>query len=234
LNLTDIPWQFLNLELPDLAEAWAREVGRRLPGLTDEPWAIALAMQGKVDAALQIAADGLGEEDRSRRATFGAIQAQEGKDFSRALTALEYGLTPPGSSEPQIESNGDINWSAWTNYTLALQRTGNEDRVVVTNGWSIDFLLATFHAQAGDDQQALARLERTMNAGLALCARCLRNSATFDTLRGRPRFEALVTRVDDERAAQRRKLADEGLLLTPDAVMALEDYQFDPFERRLE
>jgi hypothetical protein len=44
-----------------------------------------------------------------------------------------------------------------------------------------------------------------------------------------PEFEAIVAEIEAQNAAAIRRLSDEGLLLTPEELLALEQFEFDPF-----
>jgi TolB-like protein len=242
-----IPWVMLNLDLPELAETWARYLLDDNPP-SAAPLAIALAVQGKTEQALQVL-----DADRDRPGSQsarvrGEVHAQFTGDFDRALVELESGLTMPGEDEPQIHATGMMEWFAWANYTWMLRETGQHARadryvselldmlleqrrvgVVLRGSMSMDFLMALFYAQHGDENQALARLQQAINSDVGICPGCLRDFHHFDALRGDPNFEALAEQVYAEVAAQRQRLADEGLLLTPEEVLRLEDYSFDPF-----
>jgi hypothetical protein len=49
-------------------------------------------------------------------------------------------------------------------------------------------------------------------------------------LRDDPAFAALIAELKAKVDAQRQRLADEGMLLRPDELLALEVLSFDPFE----
>ncbi len=58
----------------------------------------------------------------------------------------------------------------------------------------------------------------------------MREFPIFDSLRSEPAFKEYLADMEASNAAYRKKLADEGMLLTPAEVMALKDFDFDPFE----
>ena len=63
------------------------------------------------------------------------------------------------------------------------------------------------------------------------CAWCLKHFPNFDSLRDEPAFNEVINELEARNAAQRRDLADRGLLLTPQELLQLQDYSFDPFTR---
>lgn len=62
-----------------------------------------------------------------------------------------------------------------------------------------------------------------------MCASCLRVSPFYDGIRHEPAFAALIGEQETKMAAQRQRLADTELLFTPEEVLQLEDFSFDPF-----
>ena len=254
-----VPWAMLFLDRADLAESWARELVRRLPesGYSTAPLVVALAFQGKRAEALQALSaytgnatdtEGFGEGGGTNFGNRSFLALREG-DFEGARIILERGLTPVGEDEPRIGRIGDADWLAWSNYVLALERSGRKDRareladelsamlqeqrsagMIRVNLISTAFLLFRISAAVGNTAEALAWLEQAAADEVLLCVPCMRRFPGFEPLWGNPRFEAVVNRVGDEYAEQRSRLAAEGLLLTPQEVLALEDFDFDPFE----
>ena len=101
--------------------------------------------------------------------------------------------------------------------------------VTLVNDASILEFAAALNAVAGDKDRALEFLRRAVSSEVLVRSGLLKRSAQFDSLRGDPQFEALVAELAARRAEQRRQLAEAGLLLTPDEVMALDEYEYDPF-----
>ena len=253
-----IAWLLIYLELPELAEAWARDLNRRVPGsgYPLAPLIVALSVQGKKREAHQALesytenatnTEGFGYAD-PRFSLLAYLLVREG-DFEGARVVLERVLAPAGEEEPQIGWAGNADWLAWINYVQALNGSGHEDRarelaselrailheqrkggVIRVNRISTGFLLSALSAQLGDKVQSLNWLEQAVDDDVILCTMCLRRFPAFDLLQGDPRFEALVGQVREEYAAQRDRLDKEGLLLTPQEVRALEDFEYDPFE----
>lgn len=254
-----IPWVMMFLERHDLAESWARELSLRMPGsgYGMAPLVVALRFEGKVREARQVLevdteyasdTEGIGHGGGPQFGLRGFTAVLEG-DFETARVILERGLTPEGEQEPRIQRIGDTPWLAWVNYILALERTAQEDRaqelaakllavlhaqhkagMIRVNLVSTALLLSMISAETGDRKQALVWLETAITDEVLICGPCLRIHPAFDSLRGEPRFEDLVGRVRDEYAAQRQRLDSEGLLLTPREVLALEDFEYDPFK----
>jgi adenylate cyclase len=254
-----IPWVMLYLDRADLAESWARELVRRLPnsGYSQAPLIVALSFQGKHDEARQALADythnatdteGIGEGGGTNYGNRSFLALRDG-DFEGARMILEQGLTPEGESEPRITRIGDADWLAWSNYVYALERSGHPDRarelaaellamlqeqrkagLIRVNLISTAYLLSRISAVVGNSADALTWLEQAAADEVLLCVSCIRRGPAFEPLRGNPRFEAVLEQVGNQYAAQRNRLAAEGLLLTPREVLALEDFDFDPFE----
>ncbi len=89
--------------------------------------------------------------------------------------------------------------------------------------------MAQLQNMRGNKQQAIENLQRASALGGLSCAYCLRSLHHYANLQGDPAFEALVDDTEAYLVAQREKLAGEGLLLTPDEVMQLDEFIFDPF-----
>jgi hypothetical protein len=92
---------------------------------------------------------------------------------------------------------------------------------------SLRFHLAALHAIRGDSQGAVTAVRQAMQDGF-VCMPCM-SWPHFDRLLGEPDFEVLVDEMQAKVDAQRQRLADEGMLLTPEEVLQLEDFSFDPF-----
>ncbi len=83
---------------------------------------------------------------------------------------------------------------------------------------------------SGDTRLAMAELRRAADQpGVLWCIWCLRHWPHWDNLRDDPDFEALIADQEVKLAAIRQRLADEGMLLTPEEVVQLDDFSFDPF-----
>jgi len=82
---------------------------------------------------------------------------------------------------------------------------------------------------AGEPQEAIAALRHAAAQGGLSCTHCVRTWPHWDSLRGNSDFEQVIAEVEARKAAQRQRLADAGLLLTPEAVRQLEEFPFEPF-----
>ena len=60
------------------------------------------------------------------------------------------------------------------------------------------------------------------------CPPCLRERV-FDGVRDDPRFVAIHEELQSQIEAQRQRLKDEGMLLTPEELTKKENFDFDPF-----
>ena len=61
------------------------------------------------------------------------------------------------------------------------------------------------------------------------CLWCLRLEPHFDSLRDDADFISLIGEQEAKIAVQRQRLADESMLLTPEEVLQLQDFSFNPF-----
>jgi len=234
------------LEL-DLAETWLADPWRSAPdersvGFLD----IALAyMNGDRDRGLRLLTQ-FEAERPEQWYMIGRLSVILGRDYDRAMAIWERGRLESGQSEPNTwEPDGIVD------YALALQRTGELERAdelinetltrietQIAGGliWDVygvnhlAFYAATLHALRGDTQQVLAALREDYRGRYGSCYSCLRGWPHFDYLHGDPEFDALLAEQDAQRAAVRQQLIDEGMLLTPQEVRDLEDFDFDPFE----
>jgi len=88
---------------------------------------------------------------------------------------------------------------------------------------------AELFAMNGDSAQAIESLRGLFEDGFSQTT-LLRASPQFDNLRNDPGFISLMAEMEERVSAQRQLLAAEGMLLTPQEVRALENFDFDPFE----
>ena len=101
--------------------------------------------------------------------------------------------------------------------------------VVIGENSDLRVMLAALRASNSEADSALAALQLDNRQQGLRCTPCLRNWSQFDDLRGDPRFEAIVSKQEAENEMYRQRLADEGMLLTPEELLALEDFGYDPF-----
>ena len=94
---------------------------------------------------------------------------------------------------------------------------------------NFQFWLSALHAMSGDTQQAVAALRHAAPQGGLTCTHCVRMWPHWDNLRGDPEFDRVLAEVETSKAVLRQRLADEGMLLTPEEVLQLEEFSFDPF-----
>jgi TolB-like protein len=133
-------------------------------------------------------------------------------------------------------------------YAFVLQQTGDPDRarffidttlarieeqldagVFVEDLWELNFFAGLMHAIRGENELALNYLRRdAANRGLSSVA-ALKIWPEFDGLRDDPEFQALIAEQEEHNLQWRQRLEEQGLLLTPEEVLPLEDFAFDPF-----
>jgi len=147
----------------------------------------------------------------------------------------------------------DQNTDSWQflfvlEYAYVLQQTGDPDRartiidaaiarieerlsagIVYENWWELNFYAAMAHVMRGEHEAALDYLRRDAeNRGISSLT-ALTKWPEFEPLRDDPGFQALITEQEEANARWRQRLEAEGLLLTPEEVLALKDFEFDPF-----
>jgi hypothetical protein len=167
-------------------------------------------------------------------------------DADDAREAYERGFREIGQDIPHVDP--DLWWPWFIDYALLLQRTGepgraselisdllsliepqlNSGAVIAQQSLHLDVYLAQLHALGGDYELASSALARAVRNGMT-CEFCLRTVPHFEGMQDDPEFVALLAGIKAGNAAQRQILADEGLLLTPEEVLALEHFDFDPF-----
>lgn len=64
------------------------------------------------------------------------------------------------------------------------------------------------------------------------CLWCRRKLPQYDNLRDNADFISLIAEEGAKVAAQRQRLIDEGMLLTPEQLLQLESFTYDPFVDR--
>ncbi len=82
---------------------------------------------------------------------------------------------------------------------------------------------------SGDTELAMTSLRRAALAGGLNCVWCMRDWPHLDNLRDEPSFTAFISEQEARLAAQRQRLQDEGMLLTPEQLLQLESFTYDPF-----
>lgn len=238
-------WTLVDLGELELADTWLREVKRQTGWAYVEPDdAILNFLMGQPEAAVQqqVAAHQRGEIPDQELAYW---IMRFSRDFALARQLYEQGFTKLGQDIPHFDPN--LSWFWYTDYVLLLQRTGEPNRatgmireikgsieerlsqgVVFVFPVDIQILLAVIHAASGSAQEALIALRQAVDDG-ETCVWCLQTFPHFDNLRGEPEFAAVITEARARNSAQRQKLADENMLLTPEEVLRLKDFSFDPF-----
>lgn len=239
---------FDDLEEMDLAEAWwaaAQKIDPENQGVVMLQIALSY-MRGEQERALHLLSVAEAQHP-DWWVLLGRMHVIVSRDFDRARQIWERGMYQAGESEPP-------NWELHRiiDYAMALQRTSSRERadelinktlariedqttagLVGEMGGSgtQHFSAAALHAMRGDKQRVLTALRQDVRLGGASCFGCLHGWPQFDTLRDDPDFAELLSEIEAQVAAQRQQLADEGMLLTPEEVLALESLDFDPFSK---
>lgn len=234
----------INLNELDLAEAWTQELERRT-GTTDHYIAIVTALRGEPETALQQTMDNVARGESSLF-TLAFETLRFTHDLRRTRTLYDQAFAELGKDPKQFDP--ELLWVWYIDYALILQRTGDvesagrlirdlethfdaqaRDGIVVSgNEDHLQRLYAEVHAIRGDAGATVAALQQAVRDG-DTCAVCIRTFPHFDSVRDDPGFVAVLAELEAKNAAQRERLAQEGMLLTPQQVMALEDFEFDPF-----
>jgi TolB-like protein/Flp pilus assembly protein TadD len=230
----------------DMAEAWVKELERA--GLSDSRKLQLLYLQGRPEEALKIAADtplGLRQPRQNLFLSFLTVRITH--DLDRARQYYDEGFAGDGL-DPRI-FDPDLHWVHYIDYALILQRAGEVEAAadlaaqiqahfdrqiadgieVAWTGDHLQFLYAKLQGALNNAPGAVAALQQALRQGHR-CVPCL-GFPHFDTVRDDPGFVAVLHDYETTVAADRQRLADEGMLLTPEQVLQPKDFSFDPFEQ---
>jgi len=167
-------------------------------------------------------------------------------DLGRARAWYDQAFAELGKDPRQFDP--ELLWVWYIDYSLILQRAGDvesagrlirdlethfdaqarEGIIVSGNEDHLQKLYAEVRAIRGDADATVAALRQAVRDG-DTCAVCIRTFPHFDSVRDDPGFVAVLAELEAKIATQRKRLAQEGMLLTPQQVMALENFDFDPF-----
>lgn len=233
--------QMMNLERPDLAIGWARELQERGFHLGLHALTSAYAMNHEPAKALALFAgrQGLSEE------WLGWAYLRIARDYEKSRLHYERALTRPAATEPEWDDDA---WENFVRYAIALSKTGDaaladsyfqraigllETRLAsgMVGGQfqSLDYYLAQLYAVTGRTEQALNFLNAALDQHLIYCLACLTLEPYFDGIREDPEFNKILREHHDQATRIRGTLEAEGMMLTPPQVMALREFRFDPF-----
>jgi len=241
-NFGALPRELMMMKEYDLVEAWLSTGS----GVPSHARATLAAIRGEPEEAFHIYADSAESDGARVDWIVGWAHVRFTGDFEAARNEFERYLLKPDEAVPRFDPN---NWAVFIDYSLALQRTGATDRAaqlivaleeyietriatgVVQDGFDLNlqFWLSALHAMKGDTQEAIAALRRAAPQGGLTCSHCVRMWPHWDNLRDEPEFHRVLDDVEAGKAVQRQRLADEGMLLTPEEVLQLEEFEFDPF-----
>jgi len=241
-----VPWALTTLGEFDLAAAWIAELvpimsswahlnfqRLDLSALTDDPGQT-IALMEETAARNQ---DPLFDVALAWALAFGG-------DFESARRVMEQAYPALAMDPPRLHPEL---WVNTLDYAVFLQRTGDTPRAdrylqqiqdllerqieagaVWSPRWALQQELAAVHALQDRPEPALAALRIAAQQGGMMCVFCFRLYPHWDGLRDQPEFVALLEEQTEKLADQRQRLADEGMLLTPAQVLALDDFDFDP------
>jgi hypothetical protein len=139
-------------------------------------------------------------------------------------------------------------WDEFLYYGIALYRNGDVNSAaqlladseamlssLIHKGVSVDQFLFRLHeplahvyVTRGEYDKALDTLRQGAAVGW-LCLPCLQRDSYYDPIRDMPEFQEILAVVERWAREQRDRLAEGGMLLTPKEVLALENFDFDPF-----
>lgn len=169
-----------------------------------------------------------------------------GGDLDTALADFERILS---LSDREQAAYLKYEWEEYLYYGIALYRNGDVNAAaqlladteamlssMIHKGVSVDQFLFRLHESLahvyvtrGEYDMALD----TLRQGAAvswLCLPCLQRDSYYDPIRDMPEFQEILADVERWARKQRDRLAEEGMLLTPEEILALENFDFDPFE----
>jgi TolB-like protein len=242
-GISPIPRELIEMGEIELAATWIQAFKDSRPGWSPPAEAIIALLQGRREKAFQS-----WSEPAASDTDLGWGHIVFSGDFNSAREAYGRALIPPGQVVAHFDKE---NWPMFVDYALALQRTGEPQRAAelirqttalvemqIETGavWSpygelgLREILAALYAMSGNGKKALMELQSAAeSANVLSCIWCLRYWPHWDNLRGNPDFEALLANQEEKRSIQRQGLADEGLLLTPEQLLNLDDFDYDPF-----
>lgn len=235
---------FASLGERTLADAWLQEVDRR-SGVSDWTKAFVALNRGDEDRAVQLVKQNV-ERGSYPVTSLAHIMMRAGIDLEQVRPIMEEGLRQAGRDP--LEFNPEIPWIHHIDYVRILNRAGEEGSTedlvrdmkthfdkqigerVKYNGSAenLHYLYAILLINTGDIDSALDHVEQAILGDGFFCPPCYQDRV-FDDIRDNPRFVAILEGLTTRIETQRQRLEDEGMLLTPDEVVALEDFDFDPF-----
>jgi TolB-like protein/cytochrome c-type biogenesis protein CcmH/NrfG len=163
------------------------------------------------------------------------------RDYTRSRQWFESG----GLSSTNLQT---LDTLTVADYAFVLQQTGETDLardliderlarieqqmaagVIFEDWWELKFYAAALHAMRGENLQSLDYLiQDAENSGLSSLT-ALKLWPHFDGLRHHPEFQAMLAEQDKLSAHWLQRLEEEGLLMGPEEVLALQEFDFDPF-----
>jgi len=230
----------------DMAEAWVAELERA--GVSDFRRLQLLYLQRHPEEALRLAANmPLGPSQPRQGLLLGLLTVRFTHDLDQARRYYDEGFAGAGL-DPRV-FDPDLYWVHYIDYALILQRAGEVEAAadlagqiqahfdrqiadgieVAWTGDHLQFLYAKLQGALNNVPGAVAALQQALREGHR-CVPCL-GFPHFDAVRDDPGFVAVLHDYEAAVAADRQRLADEGMLLTPEQVLQLKDFSFDPFDQ---
>lgn len=238
-----VPREFMALKEIELAKAWRRAAKRVAPESVSIADATLALLDGDAEEAFR-----LWSQQASYDQEIGWGHLIYSGDLDSARQAYEQYLLKSGQSTPRFDPD---DWLHYADYALTLQRTGAPERaqelideaialvesqlatgVVLApyTGIELRVVLSALYAMSGDEYQAIGELRRfAKGSEVLLYPWALRHWPHWEDLRDHPEFESFVSEQEANLAEVRERLAYEGMLLTPEEVLQLKDFSFDPF-----
>lgn len=234
----------------DLTEAWIREFRTRAgehylrspPDVFPEVGFHVLS--GRGERGIQLLEE-VQEHGRLADEAIVNFAIRADRTFARARALIERNL---GGEQVDSLSPEKLMSPMFADYVLVLERAGEHEKAVrladairrvievqleegvLYDGfmWPLRVRLAELHASASNTQEALKSLRNAVDSGDRICLPCLRVFPHFDGLRGDPGFESILQELDRQLAMTLARLSEQGMLMTPDAVRSLDEFDFIP------
>jgi TolB-like protein/tetratricopeptide (TPR) repeat protein len=239
-----IAWRLIDMGEYDLAAGWIREIEHRQGSASAAQKAVLAHERHHPEHATEILVDARRRGDLSDQ-DFAFWTLRLARDYAAAKAAYERAFV--SMHRDIMVFDPDINWLWYLDYALILQHDSETDRaaklldqiqpfiekqiadgVILGSFQQVQLHLAELHAIRGHNEQAIAALRHAFEDGFTTFP-YLRAAPQFDSLREDPAFRAAYAEIEATLMAQRRHLADEDMLLTPEELLKLDNFSFDAF-----
>lgn len=241
-----IPLLLITIGDYDAAEAWLNETIGMFPDAAFFRFQRIAAIFHRGDRERALA---MLQEARDQPSQLSPSLLEQSLNLSRDFEWVRSVFESESAERDWINEPFDPNsWRWYLYYATALLHTGNIERakqlidenitflrerassgIESMDSFSINFWMAALYSMNGDTAEAIRELGIAERRGRLTCTVCLRNLPYFDNLQGNPQFEGMVSRREAKNAAQLQRLRKQGMILTPSELMALEEFDFNPF-----